>query len=262
MNGSFKLRASKRRLVSLSGWMPFALGAVAFFPDTALADQYFTWTGQASSLPHPHIAVVGVGTVPVTPDRAIVYFALATTGTNPSAAAAETGDMRRQLVDVLSPLGVRASDVASWGYGVGSRSAAGGMRRNPDVLAALEEYGARLGVRVVVDSLERLDAIVSAGVSVGDVSVPVVTFEARDTAEAREEAIALAFSTAQRDATALAQAAGGELGDLLSMTSAATPEFGTQFSVLYQGGGGLQIPLQPSDVTVRMTVSVAWRFRP
>lgn len=122
------------------------------------------------------------------------------------------------------------------------------------------EYGARMGLRVVVDSLGGLHDLIAAGLATNDVLIPVVIFEARDPSSSRDAAVEQAVRAATRDAEAIARASGGSLGELLYMATHSTDEYASQFFSIYQANANFGTPLQMNDVTVHMVVNAAWRL--
>lgn len=236
-----------------------ALGLLLLTPTPNAARQIFSMA-EGDNLPHPHIAVSATGTVPVPPDRATLYFTLQIADSVPAVAIAEVTELRDRLERAVLAFGVPGESVTTWGFGAGQQSG-WSNRPAPTPSELISGFRSRMGVRVVLDSLEVLSSVVSAALSAGEVALPLVTFEARNVAAARGEAVARAVASAMRDAAALAEAAGGELGELLFLRSAQSPDLGNQLLSLYQNGPTFQTPLQPSDVTVRMMVSAAWRVR-
>ncbi len=231
--------------------------AVAAWPTAAVgrAHQTIGWTGQ-ENLPHPHITVTATGEVSVSPDRAVIYFTLTSVEESPDRAAAANVDLRDRMTRALAPLGLSAEAVSNWGYGVGPR---GLQVRRPD-MSMPPEFSAQSGIRVTVNALERLDDVVRAGLAIGDVAIPLVEFDATDPSEARRAAISQAVELARRDAEALARAAGGSLGELLVLTSVPVSDFRNQYGRIMVAARMGDQQLQPTDVSVRVTVNAAWRF--
>ena len=78
----------------------------------------------------------------------------------------------------------------------------------------------------------------------------------------RDEALRTAVRRARSDAEALAEAAGGRLGEMLLLqTGPAFDYAGSMMAGAFYGRlSDGDVPLSPSDVTVRVTVSATWRF--
>lgn len=202
----------------------------------------------------------GAASVLVPPDRAILYVALAARDSAGPAAAAALATGRDRVLRALAPLGLGAEQVTPWGVGYGRDSGPGGMRPgSPSSLIT-----AKLGLRVVVDRLDRLDAVLAALARSGVEGVQYAAFESTRDADARRTATERALAEARLQAETMARAAGGQLGELLGVST--FPEFAggvsaaERFFAFSQGDRG--VTLSPNDVAVRVAVSASWRFVP
>jgi uncharacterized protein len=196
-------------------------------------------------------------------DRAVVYIALASRDTLGANAVRDLAATRARVVAALGRVGHRAEEVVPWGYGLGEAVAPGmGPPPHPSTRERTERM-ARQGLRVVVDRLDRLDAVLLAVVEAGIDAIPMVHFEATRTEEARRRASEQAVADARLQAESLARAAGGRLGPLLSVTT--VPDFGPGMSgaerfLSFPPGMDRGAQLLASDLTLRVAVQAAWRF--
>lgn len=213
------------------------------------------------------ITVDAFGDFSVPPSTASLVFQVQVEvdlGNDPTAGAASQADA---ILRALVRSDVPDSTIVPWGYGVGrvpdqfrGRPIPGGV---PDTPARLES---RAGFRINHLSVDRLHEVASLLVSEGVEDLEVI-FEPEDMGAARDRALRLAVARARRDAETIAEAAGGELGTLRSITS--SPDYRYQhaesrfFAVGLSGsmmGGGFQ--LVPSDVAVRVQIRAIWVFEP
>ena len=217
----------------------------------------------------PQIAAGVSASVPVAPDRAVIYASLVGRHSVGQAAIAEATAVRGRVVAALGRLGVEANQITPWGFGYGRE---GGMQSfggppPPGAQPRMEpQPTARLGLRIVLDRVDRLDQVLAALAGAGVDGVPFVSYEVTRDAEARRWAAERAVAQARTEAEAIARAAGGRLGELISIVT--LPDFGEGPSATvrffsYSGGGFERgfVPLNPSDVSVRVRVQAAWRFR-
>ena len=138
----------------------------------------------------------------------------------------------------------------------------------PSMPARPTEFVARNSLRLTVRRPADVGKIIDAALAAGATSVSSVQFSSPATEDARRQAIALAAAQAQRDADALARAAGGSLGRLLSMSS--TPNFSpegfypsdTYFATVAATAGGVAYPtmINPRDMSVTVSVFGRWEF--
>ena len=194
----------------------------------------------------------------LTPTHAVVSFQIRTTGDSPDAAAMTNGEARAATIAALEPLGFAPEQIAMWGYGAGPGSTGG---YGPPPAGMSSSFEARSGLRVVVRPLERLDAVVASALLAG-ASSSNVTLESDDLEAALRLASERAVARARLQAEAMAAAAGGELGDLLSLLT--TPDYGTmsmEQSFRYSGPPGSQgVQIFPWDGILRVTVQATWVF--
>lgn len=121
---------------------------------------------------------------------------------------------------------------------------------------------ARWGVRVVVERIDRLDAVLGALAAAGIESTPHVSLEADGTDDARRRATEQAVAEARREAEAMARAAGGRLGELLNLTSMSelVPSMSGDTRFFFGQGFERGATLSPSDARIRVAVHGVWRF--
>lgn len=205
----------------------------------------------------PRIAAVGSVAIPVAPARAVIYASVAGRDSSGPGALAQASATRDRATAALSRLGVQ---VAPWGFVFGREDLAARMSRmeglgTPPLLA-------RWGVRVVVDRLDRLDAVLGALAASGVESTPYVSLEAGEDEQARRRATEQAVAEARREAETMARAAGGRLGDLVHLTNMAELSQGMASDTRFFFGQGFErgTTLSPSDVRIRAVVQGVWRF--
>jgi uncharacterized protein len=213
----------------------------------------------------PHVMAGAVVQLPVPADRAVVNIALSARESSGPSAVRELAAFRGRVVAALAEIGIPAQAVVPWGYGYGtSMPPIMGRPPAPPEFDTGERV-ARQGVRVVVERLDQLEAVLTALADADVDAIPFVQFEATETAEARQQAAARAVADARGQAESMARAAGGRLGELLSLTT--MPDFTPGFSGVERAmsmGPGMDrtVQLVPSDVSVRVMVRAAWRFVP
>ncbi|HEX8208715.1 MAG TPA: SIMPL domain-containing protein [Longimicrobium sp.] len=205
----------------------------------------------------PRISAMGRVTIPIAPDRAVVYASVAGRDSSGAGALAQASATRDRATTALSRLGVQ---VAPWGFALG-REDGPGMRPRPETAPGMNTT-ARWGVRVVVERIDQLDAVLRALTGAGIEGTPHVSLEADGAADVRRRATEQAVAEARREAEAMARAAGGRLGDLVNLTNMS--ELGASLSgdTRFFFGQGFErgATLSPSDARIRVAVQGVWRF--
>ena len=204
----------------------------------------------------PEIATTGRGEVHVTPDKAILNVGIETRSGSANAAVGDNAARVLKTIAALRNAGVDSARITTGGYTLypdyDKNKPVGFIARN----------NLRVEVLRITDVGKLLDAALSSGAN----QVSNIQFIRADSKEARRTALALAVADARRDAEVLAQAAGGALGNLVSLTSTLPSQpIGIQLdSVVMTSGGGSypQTPVIPGDLTIAAVASARWQFVP
>ena len=231
--------------------------------------------GQAISNPPrpPEITASGRGDVTVTPDRASILVSVESRAPSAAAAASDNASKMAAVLKALRAAGLAQADITTSGYNVGQdpRTMRMAMPSGaPPGLALPAEFLARNTVRAIVRRLDDTGKVIDAALAAGATSIASVQFSSANTDEARRKALGIAVAQAQRDAEALARAAGGTLGKLLSMSSTGPGgpmmpySSDTYFSVLggEAGGSAYSTMINPRDMSVFVSVFGRWEFVP
>lgn len=220
----------------------------------------------------PEITASGRGEVTITPDRATVFVSVETRAPTASAAASDNSTKMSAVREAIKRTGLTESDITTTGYTVGQDPRSMYMQPGPPSMPARPvEFVARNSLRLTVRRPADVGKIIDAALAGGATSISSVQFSSPATEDARRQAITVAAAQAQRDAEALARAAGGSLGRLLSMSSTPIASMqgyypsDTYFSAIAEGiGGGMAYPtmINPRDMSVSVSVFGRWEFLP
>ena len=212
-------------------------------------------TGREPASPmEPFIEVTGHGEIRVPPDRATVILSVDTKGPVAAAVAAANARVQRRVLDTLKALGYSGTLVSTVGYNV-----------EPDyepVTNAPRQIGyvSRNSVQVTLTQLDRVGPVIDAALARGANSVQDISFDASNTDEPRQRALAQATASARGDATAIATSMGGTLGRLVSVTTQGqfSPMPLSRARVAYQPQAAT--PINPGEITVDASVTGRWQF--
>jgi uncharacterized protein len=154
--------------------------------------------------------------------------------------------------DALIKFGLDRNTLRSAGYAVGLEETDG--TRQP------KAYVASSSLSLELTSLEQLGSVVDTALSAGATEVSEIRFLPRDADAARAQALDLAFTQARHDAEALANAAGGRLGALVSVSTDRGVTTLYETISIAPSVTGTTIP--PPEVRVPASVQTQWRFEP
>ena len=213
---------------------------------------------EPASPAEPFIEVVGHGETRVPPDRATVILSVETKGPVAAAVAAANARIQRRVLDTLKALGYSGTMVSTVGYNVEPDYEAVTNAPQPKQVG----YVSRNSVQVTLTQLDRVGPVIDAALARGANGVQDISFDASNTDEPRQRALAQATASARGDATAIATSMGGTLGPLVSVTS--QRQFGalqlSQVKVAYRSEAAT--PINPGEITVEASVTGRWQFVP
>lgn len=204
------------------------------------------------------IATSGRGEIRMPPTRAIVLFTVENFARNAAAAASDNARTSQATIAALKSAGMRDADISNGGYSV-NQDFEKGDRLKP------RGFNARNVVRVEVSPIANVGKVIDAALEAGASNVLPIQFMGGDLSTVRRDALKSAVVEARRDAEALAEAAGGSLGRLLSMTSGiGQPTYRGEMVALASGSATGYTPtdLRPGDLTVSAIASGRWEFLP
>ena len=160
------------------------------------------------------ISVTGEGTVSSAPDIATVSLGVTTTATTAAEAMAENSKSLSAILERLKAAGVAPKDMQT-----------SNLQLNPNWVsydsssaAKIDGYTASNMLTVTVRAIDTLGTVLDSSISDGANTLNGVTFGVAEPRPALDEARKKAVADAIARATLLVQAAGGELGPILSIT--------------------------------------------
>ena len=208
---------------------------------------------QEQSRDRPTISASATGTVEIEPDYAVLTIGVSVQDSTPTLAAREMDIRLRGLTDTLVSLGIPRDSLPTARY----RVAPNWDRNRAQQIVG---YTATAAVRLTMWDMTRIPAFIEAALAVGATDVTGLEFFATDEREARDEALRQALAQAERDARVLAEAAGGQLGDAIELS---TSESRTAFlwSTSYVDGARAQelsAAITPRAIVLNTRVTGRW----
>jgi uncharacterized protein YggE len=207
----------------------------------------------------PLVTVSATGEEQVTPDRAKVLLGVQTQALTAAQAAAANARLQRAVLDTLRGLGIAAEQISTTGYNVFPDQDFDPQTRR----TRLKGYNVQNTVVVDVRRLEQVGPVLDAALGRGANTVGGLQFYSSQQEAARRRALARAVENARQDAAAMAAAAGGQLGELVEVSS----EFGfrprpVEEAVMMRSAArdAMPTPISEGTQTVMASVWARWRF--
>lgn len=217
---------------------------------------------RAQDLPQrvPEVVVTGRGEVRIAPDRAVVFATVVTNRNTATEAASANARIVAETMSRLSAAGANAAQITNSGYALG-QDFENGDRRRP------RGFSARNTIRIEVPTVDNVGKVIDAALAGGATEIAPIQFGGPNMPDARRNALRMAVAEARREAEVLAEASGGTLGRLISVTSGAQPYYPQSeaaFAISSSSGNvaGFPITIRPNEVVIAAVASVRWEFVP
>lgn len=208
----------------------------------------------------PEIAVSAVGEAEFTPDRAKVSIGVQTQAPTAADAATRNARLQQAVIDAVKALGIPAERITTQGYSVYPEQTYDNTTRRSRITG----YNVQNTVVVDVWKVEQVGAVLDAALAKGANLVSSLSFYSSQEEAARRRALQNAVARARADAEAMAQAAGGSLGDLIELTNTVTymppPRPMMEMSMQAKAVSAPSTPISEGTQTMTAQISARWRF--
>ena len=209
----------------------------------------------------PEITTWGRGEVKLAPNYAYVLFGVATQSSSAVETASENARKIAAVLSALRALGLTDQQATTSGYTLNQTYEY--PKNGPPKLTG---FAARNTIRAEIRRLDDVGKVIDAAINAGATDVSSIQFLPSAMDDARRTALAEAVSQARRDADAMARAAGGSLGRLISIGSAGVSQPGTVYlqSAVVTSSGMASVPpatpVVPGELSVVAQVFTRWEF--
>jgi hypothetical protein len=208
----------------------------------------------------PQIVTTGVGEVRVSPDRATVSIGVQSRAATAAAAATENSRKQRAIIDAIRAKGIPAEQIATSQFNVIPETR---YDREGQAVPRTLSYLVSNIVTVELRRMDQVGPVIDAALGAGANQIHSLNFGLANADSARRSALASAVSVARADAEAMARAAGGSLGPLIELSSAAyftPPPRPMDMRASVAMGEVANVPIEPGQEVVRATVTARWQF--
>lgn len=172
------------------------------------------------------ISVTGQGEAAGRPDQAQINAGVQTVAATVVEASRQNQEIVERIMQALDEHGIERDRVQTTNYSIWPEQRHD-QGRSDEV--RITGYHVSNLVNVTVDDVDKVGAVLAAVTNAGANSIHGINFGVADTAELEERARAEAMADARRRAESLAELAGVELGEVLSISM--------------NGGGGFPMPM-------------------
>lgn len=162
--------------------------------------------------PAAQLTVNGSATVTAAPDQATLMLGVTQQGSNVGKTQQAVNTAIAAIIEALQGQGIAPEQMATADYSI---SPTYDYSENAPVLTG---YQVTSMLRVTVDDFAQVGAVIDAATAAGANQTGGISFGVKDREAMYRQALAEAVDAARGKASLLAQAAGKQLGDLLSMT--------------------------------------------
>ncbi len=209
----------------------------------------------------PHVPVVVVsatGTVNVVPDQALISMAILKTDPNLNQALESNNYTTEKVIAALQNAGISRDDIKTSNFSVYPEYDYSETGQNKII-----SYQVRNEISVLVRDLNKVGSILNTAISSGANTLNYVNFQKADTSAAENQALIQAVKRAREKAVILSNAAGMNLGRLVSVTE------GYGQPVVYanmvyaedvKGLGGAAVPINPGELQISASVTIIYEM--
>jgi len=208
------------------------------------------------------ISVAGNGQVSARPDTVVVRLGVETRAEGAAEALAQNSEQMQALIDALGEAGIAKEDIQTQAvqlYPIYEQPQPEPQATEPSTQTMqLVAYQALNVVEVESQDLEGLGALLDTTVEVGGNRIESIRFEIRDVATFLDQAREAAWQDARYKAEQLAELAGVQLGDVLTIVEmSSTP---LPYAQERAARADTAVPIEPGTQNVQLNIQVTWEL--
>ena len=208
----------------------------------------------------PEIVTSAEGEAQYTPDRAHIYIGVQTRAKTAKEAGAVNAKKQEAVMAAIQSLGIEKDRISTVNYSVYPE-----QQYNPqqgDKEPKIIGYNVSNTVRVDIHDISKVGAVIDTALSKGANNINSLDFYASSQDSTRRAALAEAVQRAHGDAEALARGAGGQLGELIELSSAPVynPPRPVPYMAMARAEATSATPVNPGEQTLTVTVTARWKF--
>lgn len=199
------------------------------------------------------LTVTGEGQSRIAPDMATVQLGVTTQADSAAAAMEQNSTQQSAVIEALTGAGIDEAQIQTSGLNLNPL-----MQYGENQAPTVTGYQATNTVAVRVSDLARLGEVLDAIVTAGANEINGITFSREDGAEAQDQARRDAVADARRKAELLAEAAGVDLGPVLTLRDIQTGTGGPRPMMRMEAAMADAVPVQAGEVEMAAQVEIEY----
>jgi uncharacterized protein YggE len=226
------------------------LAAVAPAAGQALADEH-------DEAPKRTITIQGKGSVKAAPERVSVSAGVESEAPTAKEALAKNTAAMTRVVETLKDAGIDPKDIQTTTFTVGPRYDTSDDGKPPRIIG----YSVINSVFVTTHDLDKLGTILDQLVTAGANSIGGISFDIDKPEEKQNAARKLAMEDAIAKARLYVEAAGAELGPVMTITEQGGYVPRTMGAPMMEATASKPVPIEPGIESVDIEVQVTWELK-
>ena len=206
------------------------------------------------------LSINGNGTISIEPDTATINIGVQSEGVDAQEVVASNNKQSQALIDALTSAGVAENDIQTSNFRIYPRQEYDAQGQPTGEIT----YVVSNTVSVTVRDLENVGSVLDAAVKAGANNIFGIQFDIEDREAAQQQAMTAAMTNAQARAEVLAEAAGVELADILSLQTylgGSRPiPYGSGYDMAVQEAA-MSVPVSPGEMQIMVDVNVIYEIR-
>ncbi|NPA92629.1 MAG: SIMPL domain-containing protein [Chloroflexi bacterium] len=249
----------KKVWMLLGGAATAALMFIGFFAAASLPqhDVQATALAESTCTPQRTLRVTGSASVVATPDVAYITLSVHTEDKKAAAALEENNTLANKVYQTLARYGVEKKDIRTLDISLRQRER---YDKNGNLIARY--YTVDNTIQVTVHDLDNLGKVLDAVVQSGANRLQGIRFDVSDRAALLEQARLEAVRQAREQASAIAQAAGAELGDVQTISFQTIAPVVDRGDIMMEAAPkAASVPVSGGQMQITATVQMTFALR-
>ena len=198
------------------------------------------------------IMAQGHGEVKIKPDIAQVTISVTTESKDQAEAVSQNAARTTTTLAALRNAGIAEKDIQTQSYTLEPQY---DYRTSPAVLTG---YQVTNSVQATVRDLTKVGLVIDKTTTAGASQISGISFDLADRGKAQAQALAIAVVTARLKAAVMAQAAGVDLGRLLTITEGSAPVIQPVFAMRAMAKAAPETPIADQQITVTADATLVY----
>ncbi|CAN5330436.1 hypothetical protein BH09CHL1_BH09CHL1_23500 [soil metagenome] len=200
------------------------------------------------------ITVNGTGTVTIEPDSAVITLGVYITGDTLVQAQEDSATQMQTVLDTLSDAKVPDDLIQTTSYSI---NVVNEFDDNGNI-KGVSGYQVTNQVQATITDLDGLGALIDELVANGANSINGIQFMTSDATEALSQARLLAVADAKAKASELAKAAGGKLGEIISISESSIGAGPVAKGAFTTAQDATTTPIQSGSLQIQISVTITY----